>query len=166
MPCVPGSGLDQLLQLFRTLNEVRNIGCLQAEHIGVPLRHHTGLVLAQVGLGEILAHQVLFLHDVAVADNKLYRAFQGIQQAVEVRGDVSPGPSGADHHDFDRPCLREDHAATPPKRDAPGMGTAAALMRSSQDNGKSQSGMGSSTCSAGMGQKCPPLQMRTDNSGK
>ena len=57
---------------------------LQAEHGGIPLRQHFGLVLPQIGGGKVLPHQVLFLHHVAVAEDEPHRAAANITAATIV----------------------------------------------------------------------------------
>ncbi len=100
---------QQGAKLILILHEGGYIFRLQAEHGGIPLRQHFGLVLPQIGGGKVLPHQVLFLHHVAVAEDEPHRAAQGVQQPVQVGRDVASCAARAQHDDLHRAGHRKLH---------------------------------------------------------
>ena len=98
----PYSRGKQLLQAVSVLNERRNIFRLQPKGGSIPLSQNLRLVLSQISRNEILANKVLLLHLVTVADHKPNRPFQRIQEAIEVRCDMSARSTGAQHNDLHR----------------------------------------------------------------
>ena len=111
---VPLLRRQELAELFLGFHKGRNILRFHPKHRGIAFRQHLGLVLPQLGGREVLPHQVLFLHDVAIADDIADRAVQGIEKAVHMGRDMPPGASGTQLDDLHRPCSGKPHAARSP----------------------------------------------------
>lgn len=91
----PLAGLDKLRHILR----------FHPEHGGIPLRQHLCLVFPKVSRCEVLAHKVLFFHDISVTDDKADRPFQRVQKPIQMRRDMPAGASGSQHDDLHRPVL-------------------------------------------------------------
>ena len=142
---------------------------LQPKDGSIPLGQDLGLVFAQVRRDEVLPHQVLFLHHVAVTDNETDRPFQGVEQTVQVGRNVPAGAAGAQHDDPDRAALGKFHSAGPPlEASAASSGQRrlvdALVTRSIHAVGNSAPTL-SRTRDGSMAWNTPPQEMRTEISG-
>ena len=87
------------------LDKFRHILRFHPEHGGIPLGQHLCLVFPKVSRCEVLANEILFLHDIPVTDDKADWAVQRVQKPVQMRRDMPAGASGSQHDDLYGPVL-------------------------------------------------------------
>ena len=87
-------------QALLVFDELGHILSLHAEHRGVPLRQHFGLVFTQVCGDKVLPDKVFLLHHIAVADDEPHGPVQCVEQPVQMGRDMAPCAPGAQHDHF------------------------------------------------------------------
>ena len=104
-PCTEYPRFKHGKKVLAGLDKFRHILRFHPEHGRIPLRQHLCLVFPKVSRCEVLAHQILFLYDISVTEDKADRPFQRVQKPVQMRRDMPAGASGSQHDDLYGPVL-------------------------------------------------------------